>query len=140
MTELAEWVESWLETRELPRGMSRSGLIVASVESDGAGRTLREVRCGRSDGSQALLVIQVHSADRISQTHAAQVHATCNRWNVAHRLPKAWVADHGTTLKVVLETSLPESALTPECVLRTGNQTVDGAMDFWRWVDLHADW
>jgi len=140
MTQLTEWVDCWLQTRGLPRGISPNGLIVAQVESDDSGTTLREVRCGRTDGSEPLLVIQVHSADRIAQTHGAQVHAACNRWNVTHRLPRAWVADGDTTLKVVLETSLPEASLTKECVRRTGDETVDGAVDFWRWVDLHADW
>lgn len=140
MTELTDWVDTWLQARELPRGITRAGLIVAPVESDDDGATLREVRCGRTNGSEPLLVIQVHSADRMTQAHAAQVHAACNRWNVAHRLPRAWVADNGTTLKVVLEASLPETALTEECVRRTGDETVDGAMDFWRWADLHAEW
>lgn len=140
MTDLADWIEAWLSTRELPRGISPAGLIVASVERDDGGATRREVRCGRTDGDQPLLVIQVHSADSIASAHAAQVHATCNRWNARHRLPRAWIADRDTSLKVVLETSTPEAALTKECVERAGNATIDGAIDFWRWVDLHADW
>ena len=140
MTVLTDWVEAWLHTRQLPRGITPTGQIVASLETDDTGTTLREVRCSRTNGSEPLLVIQIHSADRIAQTRAAQVHAACNQWNVAHRLPRAWVADNDTTLKVVVETSLPEAALTEECVRRAGNETIDGAIDFWRWVDLHAEW
>ena len=140
MTELTDWVDHWLRERELPRAITPTGLIVAPVETDETGATLREVRCGRTNGSEPLLVIQVHSADRISNAHAAQVHAACNRWNAAHRLPRAWVTDDDTTLKVVVETSLPEASLTEECVRRTGNETIARAIDFWRWADLHAEW
>ena len=140
MTELADWLESWLKARRLPRGIDPAGMMVASVERDDGGATRREVRCGRTDGSEPLLVIQVHSADRIAPCHAAQVLAACNRWNAQHRLPRAWIAEQDSFLKVVHETSLPEAALTEAAVERAGNATVDGAIAFWRFVDLKADW
>jgi hypothetical protein len=140
MTELADWIETWLDHRALPRGVTPSGLVVAAVERDEGGATRREVRCGRTGGAVPLLVLQVHSTDRIAPAHAAQVHATCNRWNAGHRLPRAWLEEREAGLRVVLETSLPAAALTEAAVARAGDATVDGAVSFWRSVDLEADW
>jgi hypothetical protein len=140
LTDLAAWVEAWLQHRRLPRGIDPTGRIVASVETDAAGMTTREVRIARTDGKPALLVLQVHSIDRISTVHEPQVHAACNSWNAAHRVPRAWISEHDATLKVVIESSVPLEALTEECVRRTGDMTIDAAVDFWHWVDLKTDW
>ena len=140
MSAIADIAYSWLDSRQLPTKVDRRGVIYAPVEFAHDGRASRELRVGRTRPPNPLVVFNVHSADRIAAHYAAQVFAACNRWNADRRLGRVSVTEGGDTLSVVVGGALPADAATRESFGRIGDAVIESAVDFWRWVDLNADW
>lgn len=140
MTSVADWVFEWLHSHDLPTGTDRHARVYAPLGTSPGGGTTREIRIGQTSGDAPLLLIETHSADRIAGTYAAQVHAACNRWNALNRLTRAWVIEHGPTLRVVIGAPLPVACVTETGVRRIGDAVLESTEHFWRWADLNAEW
>lgn len=138
-TPIADWTYRWLDSRGLPTKVDRRGVVYAPVEFAHDERVARELRIGR-DTTSGSIMLTVHSRDRITGAHAPRVFAACNRWNSRRRIGRAWVSEGDSTLSILIGATLPVASMTEQTLRLVGDAVVDGAVDFWRWVDLSADW